>query len=90
MTLDDFRLAVNLGLTAHFGERVGKVMIVTDPIPVRHRWLVFVWIDGRAPLASIAFTSGSQEDEKERFPSFMRRVIVTLSHRPSREESGPG
>lgn len=83
MTLDEFRQAVNLELTAHFGKRLGKVTIVTDSIPVRHRWLLFVWIDGRAPLASFPFTSGSQEDGKERFPSFMTRVIVTLSRRPA-------
>ena len=78
MTLDEFRSAVSTGLTAKFGGRLGKVTIVTDAIHVRPRWLVFAWVDGRAPSASFPFSTGAG-DEAEQFSAFMRRVILTLS-----------
>jgi hypothetical protein len=79
MTLDQFRVAVSQALKARFGVRLGKMTVVNDVIHVRPRWLLFAWIDGRAPKTSFPFASGGGDDEDRQFQEFMRRVIFTLS-----------
>jgi hypothetical protein len=81
MTIDEFRSAVGLQLTEKFGDRLGKMTVVTDSVHVRPRWIVFAWIDGQAPTISFPFAAGSGDDEESQFRDFMRRVILTLSRR---------
>ena len=83
MTIDEFRLAVSEALVQKFGERLGKVTIVTDSLHVRPRWVLFAWIDGKAPTISFPFACGSGEDEENQFREFIKRVLLTLSRRPA-------
>ena len=83
MTLDEFRSAVSQELGKKFGDRLGKLTIVTDRFHVRPRWLLFAWVDGRAPTTSFPFASGSGDEEEGQFRDFMKRVILTLSRAPS-------
>jgi len=83
MTLDEFRTEVSRALTHKFGERLGKVTIVTDSLHVRPRWVLFAWIDGRAPTVSFPFACGSGADEENQFQEFLKRVLLTLSRKPA-------
>jgi hypothetical protein len=83
MTLDEFRVAVRSDLVEKFGDRLGKTTIMTDTLHVRPRWVLFAWIDGRAPTMSFPFASGSGADEEGQFRDYMRRVILTLSRKLS-------
>jgi hypothetical protein len=83
MTLDEFRAAATDGLEKKFGDRLGKMTSVTDHLHVRPRWVLFAWVDGRAPTTSFPFASGSGDDEPVQFQEFMRRVILTLSRPPA-------
>ena len=71
LTLDEFREAVGRQLSAKFGDRLGKVTIVSDTVHVRSRWILFAWIDGLPPTISFPFASGSGEEEEGQSVDFM-------------------
>jgi hypothetical protein len=84
MTLDQFNAAVREALAKKFGDRLGKMTVVTDNLHVRPRWLLFAWVDGRAPTVSFPFATGSGDDEPRQFDEFIKRTILTLARKPSR------
>ncbi len=81
LTLDEFRVAVRNDLVEKFGDRLGKTTIMTDTLHVRPRWVLFAWIDGRAPTMSFPFATGSGAEEEGQYRDYMRRVILTLSRK---------
>ncbi len=83
MTLEEFRAAVREALVKKFGDRLGKMTIVTDSLNIRPRWILFAWVDGRAPTVSFPFAPGSGDDEPRQFDEYIKRTVLTLARKPS-------